>query len=163
VSVIVGIDKLEKRFAALKSPQAQQAFLNGVGLRTVAALKQRVPRKTGTTGRSIRVGSLTTRNAQVIGSQVIQWIDQGTGLYGPRHHPIFPTHKKALSWHAGTTGPQGNLRLSGRPRKGRAATRVTVRSTAGMRPRPFVETSVRDAAARSGLADVVVKLWNDAA
>lgn len=166
MTAIVGMDILQARLSALGSPAAQQTFMQRVALRTQAALQLRVPRKTGFTGRTIKVGAVTPTSAEVIGSIVVKWIDEGTGLYGPLHHRICPRSKKALSWTAGTFGPRGSLRLSGRRRKGKAglgASRVTVRSIAGMKARPFVAVSVRDAAQKSGLAETAIDIWRGAA
>lgn len=59
-----------------------------------------------------------------LGQNLQKWIQSGTGIYGPRHTPIVPTHAKALRFSIG----------------GRTLFRRSVR---GMKPNPFVTRGVR--------------------
>lgn len=154
---LVGYSQLQARFAALRGP----AKMRLLAVAVQGELKRGTPRKTGTTARSWQVGSVGETTATVTGSIVNLWIDEGTGVYGPEHRRITPRAARALAFHA---GPAGSLRLSGRPRAGRAgaaASLVVVRSVRGMRARPFIRRSVRSAVGK--LSGAVVKAWDDAA
>jgi hypothetical protein len=62
-------------------------------------------RRTGTLGRSYAftppelVGSKLVVN---VGSNLYYapWVEEGTGIYGPKGQPIVPTHAKVLAWRA---------------------------------------------------------------
>lgn len=142
MSTLRGYPELQRRFGALKADAAgdrimlrASALMRGqmvVGMANVGA------RRSGMTGRSVRVENVTATSAQVYASRVALWIDRGTGLYGPKHQRITPTSKRALSWMG---GPAAAFRLTGAVRKGKAgagAFRITVRSTAGMKARPYI-------------------------
>jgi len=164
--IVIGTSKLNARLFAISSPAARKGFMGRFALRTVALLQKGTPRKTAHTQRSIHVTGVTDDRARIVGSKVLVWIDEGTGLFGPRHHRIVPVHRKALSWTGGTFGPGGSLRLSGQARKGKAgagAHRITVRSTKGMRARPFIDRAVKEAAIHSGVRADLTKAWDDAA
>lgn len=64
---------------------------------------------------TVRVGSSLER---------ARWVHDGTGIYGPRRRRITPVTKKALSW------------------RNRTGLRVTVRSTAGMKPNAFLKDAL---------------------
>lgn len=163
--VVIGMGQLNARLYAISSPAARKGFMGRFALRTVAAMQHGTPRKTAATQRSIHAASVTEGSAKIEGSRVLRWIDQGTGLYGPKHHKIVPVHARALSWTGGTFGPGGNLRLSGRKRSGKAgagASRITVASTKGMRARPFIDRAVKEAAVKSGVLADLTKAWDAA-
>lgn len=155
----MGYAALQRRFAALRGPQKTRLM----GAVAIGELKRAVPgRKTGLTAASWQVASATDTSATLSGSIVNLWLDEGTGLYGPRHARITPRAARALAFHVGSAK---SLRLSGRPRAGsagRGATLVVVRSTRGMRARPFIARSLASATGKLG-TDVVVKIWNGAA
>lgn len=58
------------------------------------------------------------------------WVHEGTGIYGPRHAPIFPKHGRFLVFT-----PRG------------AGSPVFARSVRGMRGRPFLTDALSAAAA----------------
>jgi hypothetical protein len=166
---VIGLSALHARFHALESTDMAKgmmkkaaAYTRGQMIRNMAAVGAR---KTGNTGWSIQPRNITETSAELWGSPVLVYIDEGTGLYGPLHHRITPQAAKALRWFG---GPAGSLRLSGRPRKGKAgagAGPIFATSTAGMKSRPYIQKSVREAgnAMDTELGAVVVDTWNKSA
>lgn len=166
---VVGLSALHARFHALENPEMGKgimakvaAYTRGQMIRNMAAMGAR---KTGGTGASIQPRAITETSAQLWGSKVLVYLDEGTGLFGPLHHRITPQTAKALRWFG---GPAGSLRLTGKPRKGAAGAAATVifaRSTKGMRGRPYIQRSVQEAgrAANVQLGGVVIDTWNGAA
>jgi hypothetical protein len=103
-------------------------------------------RRTGTYLRSIthRVTIAGDMVVGHVGSAVPQarWLEEGTGLYGPRHQWIVPRRAKALRFPAG--GGMGHagegFRLTGQQRSGAAgagARWVYARRVRGIRPRRY--------------------------
>ena len=161
-----GYRELQARLEAIKKPP-QNGYMNLVGLAVVAELKKAIPRKTSQTSRTIHVAHADADSATVEGNAVAKWLDEGTGLFGPRHQKITPRAKKALAFHVGSFGKGGSLRLTGKPRKGAAglgATLVVVRSVRGMKPRPYVDRAIDTVKRIIGVqfAAEVVRNWNRA-
>lgn len=134
---------------------------------TIGQMRRNIPRKTSTTSRSLQPRIISETRAEIIGSPVAVYLDTGTGLYGPLHHRITPLAAKALAFHVGTFGKGGSLRLSGKPRVGAAglgASLVIVRSTAGMKARPYIARSVQEASQKVGteIGAELVTRWNGA-
>ena len=160
MAVIIGLNALDARLRAIASPEMRRGFMGRLTLRTEAAMKRRIPRKTSTTSRSIHHGQITETKAEIIGNRNVIWLDTGT-----RPHIIRPVRRKALRWAA---QPQGR-RLSGAPRK--AAQRgefggvrfATVVHHPGTRAQPYIDASVREALTKSDLADIIIERWNGAA
>ena len=166
---LVGYPQLMARFRAIEGTGMGTQIMKRAGElargQMVLGMQAVGARKTGMTGRSVHVEGVTSTSASVYASQVALWIDQGTGLYGPKHQRIVPVTKRALSWMG---GPASAFRLTGAVRKGKAgagARRITVRSTAGMKARPYLRRAVLLAAQQVGreLGAEVVATWNDAA
>lgn len=164
-SNLKGYTALQKRLHAIAYTNSQGGPMMTLAKAVEGELKHNVPRKTSVTGRSIHVASTTASTARIEGNAIAKWLDIGTGIYGPRKHKIEPRVKKALAFFAGTTGPGGSLRLTGKPRKGAAgagASRVVVRSVKGMKAQPYVDRSIQAVKTKLGI-DFIVKRWNDAA
>ncbi len=158
---IVGLAALNRRIAAVQQPKGLMKLAANV---VVGELKRNIPRKTSTTSRSIHVASVTENSARITGSKVALFLDEGTGLYGPRHQRITPQAAKALRWMG---GPAGSLRLSGNARKGKAgagAGFIFARSTKGMEARPYIQRSIDTAAKKVGteLSGEIIRDWNAA-
>jgi hypothetical protein len=157
VSDLEGYSQLQARLHAIGQTQD---MMRQVGLATVAGAKRTVPRKTGTTGRTIRLASFDKDSARVVVGGAGVFIELGT-----REHDIVPRHKKALRWPAKGT----STTLAGRARTGAVrslgrgayafAKKVHIRA---QKPRPFLVPSAEKALADFGLAGIV-KRWNDAA
>lgn len=152
--VIVGIAALNQRLDAIGSPEMQRAFMGRLAARALAGMRTRIARKTSKTSQTLHIGTITASTAQILGSPNALRIERGT-----RPHIIVPKNAKALRFAASASG----RRLSGRPRKG--ATVVFARRVhhPGTKAQPYITASLRDAAAKSGLADVVIEAWNRAA
>ena len=166
---IIGLSKLEHRLAAISVQHSGKKFMTLAGGvvrgRMIKNMRDAGARKTGTTAGSLHVSNVTDTSAVVTGNKVARWIDEGTGLYGPHHQKITPKAAKALRWIG---GPASSKRLSGRARSGKAgagAGAVFARSVKGMKARPYVAKSVREAGQQLGvdLKAEILKDWNSAA
>lgn len=116
-------------------------------------------RKTGNLGRSIRVQQVTKSSVTVIAGGVggvgyARYVEQGTGLYGPRKRKIVPRTAKVLSWTS------GGSRLTG---KGAGATRKFARSVRGRKATPYLVPAAKSVLSKAGISDIVVKAWNSGA
>ena len=164
-----GVAAAQRRIAAISNPASHKGLMklaaNVVRGKMVTNMRLVGRRKTGNTGRSLHVENVTETSAQIVGSQVALWIDEGTGLFGPRHQRITPKAAQALRWMG---GPAGSLRLTGSQRKGKAgagAGYVFARSTKGMEARPYIQRSIQEGAKAVGveLKGEIISIWNGAA
>lgn len=166
---VVGLTALQHRLERMSSTSARHGTMQEAAVfirgQMVTAQREIGARKTGNTARSLQVTQVTETSASIVGTPVNVWIDTGTGLYGPAHRRITPRVKKALAFAVGSFGKGGSLRLTGRPRKGKAgaaAARVVVRSVAGMHARPYIARSITEAAKKLGapLKAAIIRQWN---
>jgi hypothetical protein len=105
-------------------------------------------RRTGTYMRSIHVVVLPTGPASFDGhvqadAPYAEYLEEGTGLYGPSHARIYPTSGSALKFP--TPGDFSHFRLTGVQRSGRRGANAKwayAKSTAGMRARHFGRDAV---------------------
>lgn len=150
---IEGMTDLQKRLTALGDTRK---MLGQLGLMAVAKAKLLVPRKSGNLGRTIRLGQVTTTEAQIIaGGQLgvgyAQSVEYGTGP-----HEIVPRYKQALAWG-------GERRLSGNLRSGSKATMFAKRvHHPGTKAKPYLRPAAEEVVRESGLG-ILIKAWNDAA
>lgn len=153
VNEIEGQRELEARLRAIGDTKK---MLGMIGLRAVAIGKELVPRKTGNLGRTIRLGTVTESEVQIIAGG-----NYGVGYaqaveFGSRPHVIEPVRRKALAWG-------GNRRLSGSLRSGATATNFAKRvNHPGTKPKPFLRPAAEKAVKETGILGIV-KAWNDAA
>jgi hypothetical protein len=156
---IVGMDALLAQIPDhARRHQAAIAILNAISTKAREEITRRIPRRTASTQRSIGQRVFQEGEGYAIigdflgsGKRVALWLEKGTGLFGPRRARIYPRHAKALRWNQGTTGPGGNLRLTGSFRRqaglhsviggpnsdaGPVAGYSFARSIAGMKPQP---------------------------
>lgn len=153
-----GLQGDEALRARLKAIGDTRIMLGQVALLGVKEAKGLVPRRTGNLGRSIRVGKVTDTTAQVVagGTSSVgyaRYVEEGTGLYGPKKSRIYPKRARALRWKA------GGSRVTGR---GAGSRFIYATSVSGRKATPFLRPGVERAAAKAGV-DVIVELWNDAA
>lgn len=107
------------------------------GLAVEAQAKRRItfaPRRVDTgllrsnihTSRIVKIIGYPRRGAQV-GTWIKygRWVHDGTGIWGPLHHRIYPRTKQYLKFT-----PKGSVKV------------VFARSTQGMRPNPFLKESL---------------------
>ena len=154
-----GADDLNARLEALRTGKANKLILGQFGLLAVKNAKERVPRKTGNLGRTIRVGNIDVARQTITitagGDRNVgyaRYVEEGT-----RAHIIVPVRRKALAWG-------GARRLSGNLRKGAKATNFAKRvHHPGTRAQPFLVPGAKQALADVGLADAVITVWNSAA
>jgi hypothetical protein len=148
---IEGRAPLQGSAMAVMLDEGRRAATNAVMLHE-AEWKRRAARarRTGTMLRSI------THRVQVHGHRIEAWtgtnlpyaryLEEGTGLYGPRHRWIVPVRAKALRFTPGHAVGGRNFRLTGAARSGREAAAgaqmVYATRVRGIRPRRFA----RDAA-----------------
>lgn len=153
---VEGDEALRRRFKAIADTKQ---VLEKVALLGVAEAKKLVPRQTDNLGRTIRVGTVSETSAQVVAGGTAnvgyaRYVEQGTGLYGPRNRRIVPKHAKVLSWVG------GGSRLTGR---GTGSRRIFARSVKGRKATPYLVPGVKKAVSRAGLTDTIVTAWNEAA
>lgn len=120
------------------------AVLTRLAVMVEGEAKRRAPRRTGTLSREIlhhaddQAGEVTI----LADTRYAEFVERGTGMFGPYHRRIYPLRARALRWPVGAGGPGGSeLRLTGTHRsatvRSGAAQWAFARSTAGAKPRPF--------------------------
>lgn len=151
-------DTLTPRLEALQSGRFRQHVLGDVAKLGVRYAKEIVPKKTGNLNRSIRVGRVSERSAEMLAG--------GQGQVGYAAHVEFgtkggqmlrPVNKKALAWG-------GSRRLSGSLRSGAGAEFFSMGHKRGAtKAKPYLVPGARKALRDSGMKEAVIKVWNDAA
>ena len=154
---IEGYRPLQARLTAIGQTQGQTREL---GIRTVAYAKQTVRRKTGTTGRTIRMTNLSESSVTVEVGGAGEYLERGT-----RPHIIRPKNRKALRWPAQGTP----VTLGGRARTGavralgsKAFAFARLVHHPGTRKYPFLIPAAKRAIAEVGVGKLI-ELWNKAA
>lgn len=165
---IDGLDDLNARIAALRSGNASRQLLLQMGNTVVAEAQKRAPKKTGTLIRSIRVDDVNEREQTATvraGSTTgkigyAQYVEFGTGIYGPRRTPIVPVRRKALRFpRAGAaTRLSGNLTSAQQRAGGGYAFAKSVR---GRKATPYLIPAVKDVVNKLGLSQTIIDVWND--
>lgn len=154
--MVKGDEALIRRLRAIKDTRL---LLGQVGLLGVAEAKKLVPVRTRNLSRTIRVESASADRVRVVAGGTAnvgyaRYVEQGTGLYGPKRARIKPRSKKVLSWVS------GGSRVTGR---GVGSRRVFARSVKGRKATPYLVPGVKRAVERTGMTDTIVAAWNDAA
>lgn len=120
--------------------QAQITAMRTTSFWMQGQLQRRIPVRTGqtrgrithrvdTSGNDV-LGIVGGKSIAPGGFNILQGLETGTGIYGPRQQRIRPVNARVLSWISGST-----------PVAGTGGGRVFARSVAGMRPvRPFQRT-----------------------
>lgn len=165
---IDGLDDLNARLAALRSGNASRRLLLQMGNTVVAEAQKRAPKKTGTLIRSIRVDDVNEREQTATvraGSTTgkigyAQYVEFGTGIYGPRRTPIVPVRRKALRFpRAGAaTRLSGNL-TSAQQRAGGGF--AFAKSVKGRKATPYLIPAVKEVVDKLGLSQAIIDVWND--
>lgn len=153
-----GADALKRRLKAINDPKTILRQVALLGVRNAKQIARNDFTKTARLERSIRVGPVSERSATILaggtaGVGYARYVEEGTGIYGPRRRKIVPRQKKVLSWVG------GGSRLTGR---GKGSKRFFARSVKGRKATPYLEPGAKDAIHEVG-AKVVIDLWNDAA
>lgn len=153
MSDLVGYEALVARInAVVTSARPRIRLLQRWQLLGVRKAKLRVPRKTGTLGRSIHPGDVTEDGATIVASAAYaRYVEEGT-----RPHVIVPVRAKVLAW-GGARRLSGSLRSGAKPEF--FAKRV---NHPGTRPRPYLVPAAREALMELDLDDFT-GAWNEAA
>jgi hypothetical protein len=149
---LTGYAQLQARLHALGGT-GDASLMRGIGAAVVREEKLLVHRKTGQTGRSIRVASSTPTSVTVEAGYAAPFLEFGT-----RPHTITPKAARALRWAASSSG----RRLTGTPRVGAAVVFATIVHHPGTRPYPFMIPGAKIALSKVG-ADSIIRVWNGAA
>lgn len=168
---IIGLGQFRSRLQAIEQVGRTGKMVTKAGDLTIGRMRINMPRATSNTSRTLHVED-SGASAGIWGSVVARWLDEGTGLYGPRHHKIVPTSRRALALHSSGKGAGlgASYRLTGRMtvgsvrRLGANADLVVVRSVKGMKARPYIDRSIAEAAQKLGpeLFGLIVKAWDAA-
>lgn len=152
--VIVGLGALQRRINAISSPEARKQYLGRLGLSAVREAKLLVARKTGNTGRTIKLGTVTAESVTIEASGAAVYLENPT-----RPHVIRPRNAKALRFATSAAG----RKLTGSPRKNAAVTFARVVHHPGTKAQPFLKPGAEKAIERADMAGAVVENWNSAA
>lgn len=150
---IIGLGALHKRLDAISSETGKRRYLGRLGLSVVSEAKHRVARKTGNTGRTIKLGEVTSESVTVEASGAAVYLEHGT-----RPHIIRPRRGKALRFAVGSA----NRRLTGTPRNGAPVVFARFVRHPGTKAQPFLRPSVEVVMARE-LERAVIDAWDGAA
>jgi hypothetical protein len=151
MATVEGLRALERRLAAIGHPKP---VLKAIQIATVSEAQKLVPRKTGHLQRSIQPGRLTDEFAIVDArTPYARYVEEGTGVHGPRKRRIQPG--KVMAW-------KSNGRLTGRARSSGSGT-IFATSTEGSKAQPYLVPGAKAAVKAGGGKDVIIKLWNGAA
>jgi hypothetical protein len=150
-------EDLSPRLRALGSADFRKGLLARVATAGVHEAKALVPRKTGNLDRSIRLGHVDDRSAQILAGGIRDVGYAAHVEFGTGPHVIVPKRARVLAW-GGSRRLSGTLRSGSRPEF--FATRV---HHPGTRAKPYLVPGARAAMRKSGMRDAIVKVWNDAA
>lgn len=103
-----GMDELLARIpGTVRRRQVATDILKRLTLAIEGKAKLGVSKRTGATQRSITSEVSATLLIGMVGtlSKVGRFLEEGTGLFGPLHHRIFPLHARSLAWPMGASGP----------------------------------------------------------
>lgn len=156
---VTGVPQLEARFRALSSGTANRALMGQLGLLAVKEAQALAPRRTGNLTRSIRLGPVTPTSAVVQAGGLASVGYAADVEYGTRPHVIVPRRRKALRFAATAAG----ARLTGTPRIGADVVFAKRVRHPGTKARSFLRQGAENALRRTGLADILVRAWNEAA
>lgn len=154
--MIEGMRPLMARLAAVK--QGPTGLPRDWAVMTVAGAKRDVRVKTGTTRRTIRIGSVSDDGATVTVGAAGPYLERGT-----RPHIIRPRKAKLLRFPAaGVATTRGGRPTAAAVRQGGAYVFARVVRHPGTKPYPFLLPNARKALQAIGIGKVVAK-WNQAA
>lgn len=168
MSQLKGYEQLRARLQAIKPNPTTMRL---IGTAVVGEAKLRVPRKTATLARSIRVTDATATNVTVTAeASYAAYVELGT-----KAHDIVPRTKKALAFYSQGIvnerfGPQksifrlsGSIRSGAQKRFGNAAMIVVKRvHHPGTKAKPYLVPGAKAAVDNIG-PDIIMGRWNGAA
>lgn len=145
-----GFRELEARLKALGETQPMMRALQ---ISVISEAQKLVHRRTGFLQRNIVPGAVTKDHA-IIAARTPYAAAQE---FGAKPHIIRPKTARVLAWG-------GGRRLTGRLRSGQKATHFAmIVHHPGNRANPYLRPGAKKAVEGSGLRDVVVRTWNEAA
>lgn len=153
-----GGDDLQKRLAALGSPEKRRQAFGRLGLLAVAEANRLVPRRTGNLARTIRVEAASESAVRVTAGGFLQVGYAADVEWGTKPHDIVPRNKKALRW-----ATRANSRLSGSPRSGAPVMFAKRVHHPGTKPHPYLIPGAFKALQIAGMDQLVLRTWNEAA
>ena len=156
---ILGMAALQKRLEAVGNPKLTKGLMTRLAGAAAGEAKLLVPKKTGNLARSIHVANVTATTGQVVASaNYAAYVERGTGP-----HEITPNARKALRWVAAGYSKRlsGNATKATQRAGGYAFAKVVHHP--GTRAHPYMMPGAKAAVQKTGLADVVVAAWNEAA
>jgi hypothetical protein len=149
---VEGTKQLQARLKAVE--KAPKPLMRTLGLTAVREQKKLVARKTGNTGRTIRLSSVTRDSATTTVGGAGAFLE-----YGTKPHIIRPRRARVLAFPASGTART----LGGRARKGgRMAFAKMVRHP-GTKPQPFMVPGALRALQSVGIAAKIIDAWNKGA
>jgi len=148
---LIGAGQLESRLTAIGRPQQ---FLRSLALMVVREQKLLAPHKTRNLSHSIHIGEVSATRATVIASANYAAYTE----YGTRAHDIRPVNAKALRFAVGA-----NRRLSGKPRKGAPGIFTKRVRHPGTKGTHWAQRGAAAAVGKLNLAEMIVRIWNEAA
>jgi len=177
MTALKGDDALRKRLRAIGDTRKLLGTVALLGVSEAKKIARKDFTKTANLERSIRLGTVTDKTAQIVaggtsGVGYARYVEEGTGLYGPRKRKIVPKTQRTrfsgpflrgqkgqnrggvLAWKG------GGSRLTGR---GPGASWRYARSVRGRKATPYLVPGAKKAIERSGVADAITAAWNDAA
>lgn len=149
-----GYTELRRRFEAIGMGGRTEPFMRALGLAAVREQKLLVHRKTGTTGRTIKVASVSATQVVTSAAAAAVYLELGT-----RPHVITPKAAKALRWAASPAG----ARLTGSPRSGAAVIFAKRVHHPGSKAYPFMLPGAKKALEQTDAIGAIVDRWNGAA
>ncbi len=153
--MIEGYRPLQARLSAIGDTRLQ---MRDIGLLTVRYAKLDVRRKTGTTGRTIRLASVTEDSATVTVGGAGAFLERGT-----KPHIIRARNGKALRWPArGTKTTLSGRATAAAARKPGAFAFARSVHHPGTKAYPFLVPAAKRALSEAGIEHIVDE-WNDAA
>ena len=123
--VKVTIRMPKKLILSPKGQKFKKELLNQVSHDGVLQMEAVTPRRTGRGASSYARRKIGDGYEIYNNTRYLPWVNDGTGLYGPRHRRIVPVHARVLHFHW----------------KGRE---WFVKSVRGQKPQRFVERGVKD-------------------
>lgn len=152
---LTGYTELKRRFAAIGMNGRTAPFMRALGLAAVREQKLLVHRKTGNTGRTIKVEAVSDTSVTTSAGGAAVYLELGT-----RAHEITPKARMALRFAPGA----GGARLSGRPRAGAAVVFAKRVHHPGSKAYPFMVPGAQKALANAdNTIGPLVDRWNGAA
>lgn len=151
-----GAAGLRARLHALAGGRERAWAFQTLGARIVAVAKVNALsfKKTTNLSRRIIIGSRSADHVTVVADAAYsRHVELGT-----KPHVIVPRRRRALRFATKAS----DRRLSGAPRRGAAVTFARRVQHPGTRPQPYLRPAIETVLAAEGLADMFVRIWDEA-